>query len=188
MTRHKVDYNKTVIYKIVCNDLAIKDLYVGSTTKFSNRKTCHKANCKNEKTKPYKFKIYQTIREHGGWENWSMIEIEKFPCKNKNEARTRERHWLKQLEANLNMIAPIQTEPELIQYRSNYHKEHAEKIRKYNVEWRKKNAEELKVKKALYRLTHKNEIKEYETTHRDEINKQRRERYAKKRAETQNDD
>jgi hypothetical protein len=25
--------------------------------------------------------VYSTIRENGGWNNWSMVEIEKYPCK-----------------------------------------------------------------------------------------------------------
>ena len=46
-----VDYSKTVIYKIVCNDLEVKDIYVGSTSNFRNRKNKHKIKCNNEKTK-----------------------------------------------------------------------------------------------------------------------------------------
>ena len=30
------------------------------------------------------------IRENGDWNNWSMIEIEKYPCNDDNEARARE--------------------------------------------------------------------------------------------------
>jgi len=32
MPRTPVDYSKTIIYKIVCKDLSIVDLYVGHTT------------------------------------------------------------------------------------------------------------------------------------------------------------
>ena len=101
-----VDYSKTVIYKLVCNDLEITDIYVGSTTNFRNRKNQHKTNCNNEKGKKYKVKVYQTIRENGGWEKYSMIEIEKYPCKDKNEALARERHWLEELKAKLNVRSP----------------------------------------------------------------------------------
>ena len=81
MPRLKTDYSKTVIYKIVCNDLEIKDYYVGHTTDFTRRKSCHKCACCNENSRDYNFKVYQMIREYGGWNNWTMIEIEKFPCK-----------------------------------------------------------------------------------------------------------
>ena len=32
MPRIAMDYNKTIMYRIVCNDLEIKDCYVGHTT------------------------------------------------------------------------------------------------------------------------------------------------------------
>ena len=38
MPRLPVDYKNTIIYKIVCNDLKIKDTYVGHTTDFKSRK------------------------------------------------------------------------------------------------------------------------------------------------------
>ena len=37
-----IDYSKTIIYKIVCNDLNICVVYVGSTTDFIRRKNEHK--------------------------------------------------------------------------------------------------------------------------------------------------
>ena len=42
MPRKAIDYQKVIIYKLVCNDLTIKDLYVGHTTDFTNRKKSHK--------------------------------------------------------------------------------------------------------------------------------------------------
>ena len=38
MTLKKIDYSKLVVYKIVCNDLRVTDLYVGSTTNIEQRK------------------------------------------------------------------------------------------------------------------------------------------------------
>jgi len=78
MPKKFIDYSKTIIYKIVCNDLNITDVYVGHTTNFIKRKAHHKSNCVNPIFKSYNFKIYNIIRQNGGFENWSMIEIEKF--------------------------------------------------------------------------------------------------------------
>jgi hypothetical protein len=47
MTKQFIDYKKTIIYKIVCNDLNITDVYVGHTTNFINRKARHKYDCNN---------------------------------------------------------------------------------------------------------------------------------------------
>jgi hypothetical protein len=98
----KIDNQKIVIYKIVCNDLEIFDLYVGSTTNFKNRKCQHKASCNNSKDKCFNQQKYIMIRNNGGWDNWSMIEIEKFPCNDNNEARARERYYYEQLNSTLN--------------------------------------------------------------------------------------
>ena len=32
MTRKEINYTNTIIYKIVCNDLTVTDVYVGCTT------------------------------------------------------------------------------------------------------------------------------------------------------------
>ena len=80
MPKKPIDYNNTIIYKIVCNNLDIKDVYVGHTTDFTKRKHQHKHICNNVNSKSHNFKVYNSIRENGGWDNWSMIEIEKFEC------------------------------------------------------------------------------------------------------------
>ena len=94
MPKQEVDYSKTVIYKIVCKDMNIKDVYVGHTTDFRKRKHSHKDRCCNiQKSGKHNYNVYQIIRENGGWDNWDMIEIEKYPCSDSNEARQRERYW-----------------------------------------------------------------------------------------------
>ena len=107
MPRNEINYQNTIIYKIVCNDLNVNDLYVGSTTEFTKRKYKHKFNCLNSKIDNCKFKVYDFIRDHGNWDNWSMIEVEKYPCNDGNEARSRERYWIETLKATLNERTPI---------------------------------------------------------------------------------
>ena len=102
----KIDYSKTIIYKIVSNDLNITDIYVGSTTDFTRRKNQHKSSCNNINSKNYNLKLYQFIRSNGGWNSFSMIEIEKCNCSDGNEARAKERQWFEQLNAQLNMVCP----------------------------------------------------------------------------------
>ena len=123
MPRLPIDYSNTVIYKIVCNDLSITDCYVGHTTDFTRRKQGHKNNCSNEKTKKYNYKVYETIRETGGWNNWSMIEIEKYPCKDSNEATAKEREWFERLDSSLNMNCPQISIPEMTLYKNQYYKD-----------------------------------------------------------------
>jgi len=115
MPRTIIDYSKGLIYKIVCNDITITNIYVGSTTDFTIRKYNHKSCSNNENGKLYNMKIYQTINDNGGWDNWTMIEIEKYPCKNKREAEEREEYWRRHFNAKLNTIKAYTTVEERLE-------------------------------------------------------------------------
>ena len=121
MPKTIMDYSKTIMYKIVCNDLNVKECYVGHTTNMPKRKCGHKSCCNNEKSKHHNCKIYQIIRENGGWENWSMILVEKFPCKDKYEACKREREIVEELDANKNNLIRYLTEEDFKEYDKKYY-------------------------------------------------------------------
>ncbi len=103
MVKNK-DYSNTIIYKICCKDEIIKDIYVGHTTNFKKRKYQHQNYCSNNKLNYCK--IYKTINENGGWNNWEMIELETVNCKNLLEARQKENEYYNLLNASLNSIPP----------------------------------------------------------------------------------
>lgn len=100
-----MSYQNNVIYKIVCKDDNIKDIYIGSTTNIGNRRREHKSRCQ----KGYEFKLYEFIRNNGGWDNWELIELEKFPCETKTEAFARENELYTQYNATLNFKKPQPT-------------------------------------------------------------------------------
>jgi len=125
------DYTKTVIYKIVCKDETITDMYIGHTTNFKNRIIDHKCCCNNIKDKSYNIKLYHFIRENGGWDNWDMIKIEEYPCNNINEATKRERYWVEELKSSLNTDIPSRTQKE-------YYKENINKIKEYSKKYNEK--------------------------------------------------
>jgi hypothetical protein len=106
MSKSSIDYNNTIIYKIISNNPDITECYVGHTTKFIQRKRKHKECCNNEKSKSYNYNVYKFIRENGGWDNWTMVEIEEYPCADMNEACSRERYWYENLNAKLNKNVP----------------------------------------------------------------------------------
>ncbi len=103
------DYSKSVIYKLVSNNLAITDKYIGSTTNFTIRKALHKYGCNKVNSKLYNYPVYKFIREHGGWDTWSMILLEKYPCNDGHELRARERDYYDLLGGELNVAVPAQT-------------------------------------------------------------------------------
>lgn len=155
MPRLPTDYSRTIMYKIVCNDLSIQDCYVGHTTRFIARKACHKHNCYNETYKEYNKYLYQFIRENGGWCNWSMIQIEEYPCNNANEARARERYWYETLSANLNCQVPNRTESEYSEYSKEYRKNNVEYFKDYKEHYNKKYYDLNKDKINEYKRTNK---------------------------------
>tara|TARA_R110002012_G_scaffold176_1_gene619 strand:+ start:31 stop:366 length:336 start_codon:yes stop_codon:yes gene_type:complete len=79
------DYNNCIIYKIRCKDKKITDCYIGSTCNLTQRKYEHKRNSTTTHRHEYSYFLYETIRENGGWDNWEMIPIKKYPCKDKIE-------------------------------------------------------------------------------------------------------
>ena len=137
-----VNYLNTIIYKIVCKDLSITDVYVGQTTNFRTRKSQHKRNCCNPDYEKHHLKVYQYIRENSGWENFDMIEIEKYPYKDANEVRKRERYWFEELNAKLNQIYPSRTKQE--------YQDSTKKMKRYYQEYNTKNKEKRAIPKKLY--------------------------------------
>jgi len=141
-----IDFSKTIIYKIWKDD----DFYVGSTTDFASRKKKHKHSCNNKEGRFYNFKIYQTIREKGGWSEWEMTPLEEYvECKSKTQARIREQEWLVKLNASLNTYKAFITEETKQEYQ-----------KQYNKQYRQEHAEELKAQIAQYRQKHADKIKE----------------------------
>ena len=110
MPKINIDYSNTIIYKITCKDTLCKEVYVGHTTNFVQRKHSHKQSCKNDKSENYNCKLYQTIRNHGGWENWIMEIINYVNCKDHFEAKQKKNEYIDLLNATLNSI---QLQPKL---------------------------------------------------------------------------
>jgi hypothetical protein len=171
---HKlIDYSKTIIYKIVCKDLEVTEVYVGHTTNFKTRKSTHKCHCNNENDKCYNIKVYKYIRDNGGWNNFNMIEIEKYiDCKDSNEALARERYWYEQLNAKLNSQYPKRTQYE-------YYEENKEEIKEQHKIYTKENKDEIKLKRKIYYEDNKDKIleqkKQYIKNNKKQIKKYREE-------------
>jgi hypothetical protein len=106
MSKVEIDYSNTIIYKITCNDVNITDVYIGHTVNFVQRKYAHKQCSIKEQGK-----LYTTIRDNGGWDNWTMSIIHFFTCKNLYEARQTEQEYYKLLNGTLNSVEPMPEKP-----------------------------------------------------------------------------
>jgi len=123
------------IYKICSDDLS-DYVYVGSSKAFRERKRQHKYDCINENSIKHNRKLYTTIRENGGWDNFRMVLLEECGEISFTQARIKEEEWRVKLNANLNSQKCHRTEEELKEYNKEHYKE-------YNKEYKKKNKEKI---------------------------------------------
>jgi hypothetical protein len=107
MPKTDIDYSNTVFYKIQCKNPDVKDVYIGHTTNFVQRKHAHKRNCMNTKSVNYNCKVYNIIREFGGWTNWKMEIIAFRECDDHYGARKIEQEYFEEYNATLNSIEPM---------------------------------------------------------------------------------
>jgi hypothetical protein len=160
MPRLSINYANTIIYKIVCKNILITDVYVGHTTNFTNRKRQHKAKSNTDKST---LNLYIQINLNGGFNNWDMIMIEEYPCNNLLEARQRERYWYETLNATLNSVIPYTTKEEgkITTYNQQHtwyeiNKTRVLVLRKNNYE---NNKEKIKIQRKNYYENNKEELK-----------------------------
>lgn len=158
MPKQLIDYSKTTIYRIICKNPEIKDCYVGSTTDFKSRKRRHKYDCNYETCKCYNLNIYVFIRNNGNWDNWDMLEIEKYKATDKADKLKRERYWLEFYNATLNSNIPSRDHKEykkewynnnkeriITKVQDNYN-QNKEQILEYHKKYYEENIEEIKLK------------------------------------------
>ena len=112
MPRLPINYENSIMYRIVCKDPEITDCYVGSTCNFIKRRNTHKTNCNRTNSKEYNYNVYKFIRANGGWNNFDLIEIEKYEAIDKQDKLKRERYWLEFYNAKLNSNIPSRTKRE----------------------------------------------------------------------------
>lgn len=171
MSGKAVDYSTTPVsfYKFVCDDVEIKSNYVGHTTNFTKRKSQHKGTLNSKVDKNRDCKLYATIRENGGWENWKMIEIESRLVKDKREAERIEQEYMEQLQTTLNTQRSYYTENPN-DYDAKYYQEHKEEIAIQKKAYREDHKEEnaLKHKEQITcecgRVIRKNDLSRHKKT------------------------
>ena len=175
MPKTPKDFSKSIIYKLCCKDVNIKEIYVGSTTNFTKRKDTHKSSCNNVNGEKYNYYVYQFIRENGRFENWEMVLVEKYPCNDVLELKQRERYWIDELRAELNKIIPSRTYKEwyddnkdkLRERKREYYRDNKNKIREKRKQYRENNKDKILEKKKAYREANKDKIREKKKAYRE---------------------
>lgn len=120
-----------IIYKIICNTVLPDDqVYIGSTCNFSTRKNGHKRVCNNINGKSYNLKVYQTIRDNGGWDNWRMDYVEQLPNHTLVQSKIREQYYINLFKSKLNSQNAYTDQ---VAYRQEYNATHKEYHKEYSV-------------------------------------------------------
>jgi len=115
------------VYKLCCLYPEVKDIYIGSTRSFRQRKNKHKSNCNTPTNNRYNLYVYDFIRTHGGWVNWNMISLFTGEFETKHEMHRKEREYIEELGATLNKVIPTRTDQE-------YRIDNADTIKQYRID------------------------------------------------------
>lgn len=156
------------------DDYDNENVYIGSSCNFTRRKNKHKSTCYNENSRCYNLKLYQYIRQNGGWNSWCMTKIIDYPCNSKSELNTMERRYIDNYKSKLNCTIPTRTQKE-------WRDDNKEKLLQYNREWRDDNKEIIAQKSKEYRKDNKEKLvelkKQWRIDNKDKIVEQKKEWY-----------
>ena len=184
-----VDYSNGKIYRLYCN--ITKKCYVGSTTQsLSQRLSQHKQNYKCFLNGKYHFVSSFEILENN---DYVIILIENYECKNKEELFKRERFYIEQIEC-VNQQMPIRSKKEWAEDNKEklqeYHKVHyinnREKYIDRKHQYYQNNRDKILDYAKQYTVTNQDLIKEYRKKHYEEnkqIYKERSKIYREKNKE-----
>ena len=142
----------------MCKDVNISDCYVGSTTDLVKRRYQHKNACNNSNNKYHNCYVYQFIRQNGNFDNWIVLQIEPYECKDKYQLLLRGQYWIEQLNATLNKQVQGRNKAE-------YYVDNKDKIKQYYVD----NKNEIHERMKQYRIDNKDKIRKYYESNKIEI-------------------
>jgi len=124
------------LYKEGC-----EDFYIGSTKHIIQRKQEHKSICNNKNAPNHNLKVYEYIRNNGGFDEWSFEIMEHIRNSiNAKELRDVEKKYIKELKPSLNMVVPNRTIRE-------WHADNKQKVYLQRKQYRENNKELIKQQK-----------------------------------------
>ena len=139
----RLQINDYTFYKITNINGDVDLNYVGSSSNMKQRRRAHKSDCYNPNSPRYHLKLYETIRQHNGFDEFKFIELGYAKQITLYEAHIIEEEYRLNLMSNLNTNRCMLTrEVRLETAKRDYH------LDKGN-------------KKKLYYQANKEKIKEY---------------------------
>jgi len=74
--------------------------YIGSTKDFNDRKTDHKNDCYNVNHRNHNYRVYQFVRDNGGWNNFTMEKL--YDVKDDENRFEKEQEYMDMYKPSLN--------------------------------------------------------------------------------------
>ncbi len=160
-----------IMYIICPRNKELDFCYVGHTSNYISRKNQHKVQAKNPNLSKSHQKLYDTIRNNGGWDEWEMVEIEQFKGKTKMEARIREQELIEKHNANLNTLNAYISEEQRKELKKQitdkFRKENKDKIKEQTKKYKEEHKEKIAEQMKKYRAEHKQQIHEKTKEYRE---------------------
>jgi len=154
--------NDYTFYKIVNVNGDCEMCYVGSSCDMKHRRITHKYRCNTPKSKRYNTKVYQTIREHGGWDEFQIVEIGAAEQITLTESHIIEETYRIELKATMNTNRCIITKDGMKERDKQYRTDNADKIKERQKQYNIDNAD----KNKQYRIDNVDKIKEHDKQYR----------------------
>jgi hypothetical protein len=157
-----VNYGNSKIYKIEPRaEHEPNEIYIGSTTKqyLSQRMDTHRSDYKRYKVGKSNFITSFKLFDKYGLENCDILLLENVNATNKDELRTREAYYIRNLEC-VNKKIECRTHKE-------YCNDNKDKIKDKKKEYYNNNKDKIKDKKKEYYNDNKDKKKEYYNDNKD---------------------
>jgi hypothetical protein len=142
-----------VVYKLKSKNPNITEFYIGSSCDMKQRITNHKNNCNNSIIPAYNFKVYEFIRNNGGFDNFEFEILLEVQVKSKKQLKNRyEAKYIIDFKPELNMKIPTIYDDETVEYdeefyKPSYYEQHKEIILEKGNQYYKDHKEDLLKKK-----------------------------------------
>ena len=133
--------------------------YVGSSKHLPARILLHKSDCYNETRPCYNSKIYQTMRQNGGFDAFQVVELEHHNMTD-NDAHQHEQQLIQKIKPTMNTIKAW-TGLSIEEYHKQHYKENFEKIKEHKKHYQTENAEKIKEYYKQYYKENTEKIKDH---------------------------
>lgn len=167
MPSKPINWKTGKIYKLYSDHT--DEIYVGSTTKkyLRDRLRAHK-NAKKRYEAGKEKANYVTSYQMLDYDDCRIVLIEDYPCENRQQLHSRERHWIENTPNCVNKNIPTRTMKEyqkvnrekLTELNREYRQENKEKMVKYDKQYYTANRDKILERKKVYGQENKDKIKE----------------------------